>query len=141
MMKYTIHPKMRKPVKGSSVKVNDKRRVFAADEDDDIFGPSMDELEDDVDFNDTLDDVADTVDDIQDAVEEIEEDDIDIEVDNNITNHYIAECDTCHGVFISAVIKSDQVVEKISGVCPLCEKETDQYLKWVIEDAKANEEE
>lgn len=140
-MKYTIYPKKRQPVKGSSVKVSDKRKVFAADEDEEIFGPGMSELEDDADFNDTLDDVADTVSDIQDAVEEIEEDDVDIEVDNNITNHYIAECDTCHGVFISAMIKSDQVVDHISGVCPLCEKETNQYLKWVIEDAKANTEE
>lgn len=142
MMKYTVHPKKKKAIKGSTVKVNDKRRIFAADEEeDDIFGPGMDEINDDEDFNDTLDDVADTVSDIQDVVEEVEQDDIDIEVDNNITNHYIAECDTCHGVFISAMIKSDQVVEKISGVCPLCEKETDQYLKWIIEDAAQSDEE
>lgn len=139
-MKYTIHPKRRRPVKGSTVKVNDKRNIFAADEDD-IFGPGMDEIEDDVDFNDTLDDVADTVGDIQDAVEDIEEDDVDIEVDNNIANHYIAECDACHGVFISAMIKSDQEVRKISGICPLCEKESDQYLKWVVQDVEADTEE
>lgn len=137
-MKYIVHPKKKQPVKGSTVKVNDKRNIFAADEDDDdMFSPDVDDVVDDTDFNDTLDDVADTVSDIQDVVEEVQEDDVDIEVDNNITNHYIAECDNCHGVFISAMIKSDQVVEKISGVCPLCEKESDQYLKWVIEDAKA----
>ena len=141
-MKYTVHPKKKKAVKGSTVKVTDRRRIFAADEEDEeMFGPGMDEINDDDDFNDTLDDVADTVSDIQDVVEEVEEDDVDIEVDNNISNHYIAECDTCHGVFISAMIKSDQVVEKISGVCPLCEKETDQWLKWLIVDAKASQEE
>ena len=136
-MRYTIHPKKKKPVKGSTVKVNDKRNIFAADEDEDMFSPDMDDIADDEDFNDTLDDVADTVSDIQDIVEEVEEDDVNIDVDNNIANHYIAECDTCHGVFISAMIKSDQEVEKISGVCPLCEKQTDQYLKWLIQDVKA----
>lgn len=139
-MKYTVHPKMR-PVKGSTNRVNTKRNVFAADEDEDMFNPgASDGLLDDGDFNDTLDDVADTVSDIQDVVEEIDEDDVDIEVDNNITNHYIAECDTCHGVFVSAMIRSDQIVEKISGVCPLCEKQSDQYLKWVIQDAKVDTE-
>lgn len=134
MMRYTIHPKKSRPVKGSTVKVNDKRRIFAADEDEDMFGPGMDDIVDDEDFNDTLDDVADTVSDIQDVVEEVDQDDINIDVDNNISNHYIAECDACHGVFISAMIKSDQEVEKISGVCPLCEKQSDQYLKWLIQD-------
>lgn len=141
-MKYIVHPNNKQVIKGSTVKVNDKRKIFAADEeDDDLFGPGMDDIVDDDDFNDTLDDVADTVDDIQDAVEEVEEDEVDIEIDNNISNHYIAECETCHGVFISAMLKSDQIVEKISGVCPLCEKESSQYLRWVIVDAKADTEE
>lgn len=88
-------------------------------------------------FIDTVDDLSDSVDDIQDTLDEldgteIEEDDVDIDVDNNIANHYIAECDTCHGVFISALVESDQEVEKVSGVCPLCDKETDQYLKFII---------
>ena len=136
-MKYIVHPKKKQDVKGSTLRDN-KQRVFAAEEDDDdMFGGPVDEIDNPDDFNDTLDDVADTVSDIQDVVEDFEEDDIDIEVDNNITNHYIAECDTCHGVFISAMIKSDQEVEKISGVCPLCEKQTDQYLKWLIQDVKA----
>ena len=87
-------------------------------------------------FVDTLEDVQDTVEDIQDDVDDIEKDDIDIETDNNITDHYIAECDNCHGVFISSVILSDQELEKVSGVCPLCDKESDQYLKWIIKDVK-----
>ena len=86
---------------------------------------------------DTVDDLSDSVDDIQDTLDEIdgteiEEDDIDIDLDNNIANHYIAECDTCHGIFISALVESDQEVEKVSGICPLCDKETDQYLKFII---------
>lgn len=55
-----------------------------------------------------------------------------IETDNNIAGHYIVECDRCHGVFISALVESDQVVDHISGICPLCEKESDQYIKWVV---------
>lgn len=94
------------------------------------------------DFNDTLDDVADTVEDIQDTVDdEVDQDDPTIDTDNNIANHYIAECDTCHGLFISAVIESDQEVEKISGVCPICGKETDQLLRWVIHEVDADTEE
>ena len=88
----------------------------------------------DSEFKDTFDDLADTVDDMQDQIEEVDEDDIDIELDNNISDHFIAECDRCQGVFISALRQSDQEVEKISGVCPLCQKRTDQYLKWIIKD-------
>ena len=104
--------KNRKPINSSS-------RIVGADEDG-------------YDFTETIDDLSDSVDDIQDTIDDIEEDDIDIEVDNNIANHYIAECDSCHGVFISALVESDQEVESISGVCPLCDKETTQYLKWLI---------
>jgi hypothetical protein len=89
----------------------------------------------DDEFMDTVDMISDNVEDIQDAVEDMDEDDIDIETDNNISNHYIAECERCHGIFISAMIESDQAVQKISGVCPLCDHETDQYLKWIIRDA------
>ena len=90
---------------------------------------------------DTIDDISDSVEDIQDAVSEIDEDDVDIETDNNISNHYIAECERCHQVFISAMIESDEIVNKITGVCPLCDHETDQYLKWVIKDAQFEDEE
>ena len=64
------------------------------------------------------------------------EDSPSIETDNNIAGHYIAECNRCHGVFISALMESDQHVEFLSGVCPLCEKESDQYIKWVIKPVK-----
>lgn len=63
--------------------------------------------------------------------EDVEEG-VTIDTDNNIAEHYIAECNRCQGIFISAVLQSDQAVEFISGICPLCEKESDQYLKWVI---------
>lgn len=102
--------------------------VFAADS-----NPYLDEeMIDDKDLQDNLEDIQDNIEDIQDQVDGIEEDDPNIETDNNIANHYIAECDRCHGLFISAMIESDQEVEKISGICPLCEKESDQYLKWVV---------
>lgn len=112
------------------------QRIVAADEDE--FNAEMDMpeddylLEDDDAITDQLDDIADTVDDMQDTIDEIEEDDVDIELDNNIDGHYIAECDKCHGVFISAISESEQYIEKITGVCPLCDEETDQYLKWVV---------
>lgn len=86
-------------------------------------------------ISDAVDDVADTVEDIQDTIEDVREDDIDIEKNNNITNHYIAECERCQGIFISAVLFADQVIDHVSGICPLCNQETDQYLKWVIKDA------
>lgn len=109
-----------------------KSRVVAAEDD-------FEEIVvDDDDFSDTIDDVSDTVDDIKDSIDEIKEDDVNIEVENNIENHYIAECDTCNGVFISATVESDQEVEKVTGICPLCGKESEQYLKWVIRDAKAD---
>ena len=91
-----------------------------------------DEFVEETEIYDTIDDVADTVDDMQEVVDDIEEDAPDIEVDNNIADHYVAECDSCQGIFISALIESDQEVTKISGVCPLCGKETDQYLKWIV---------
>ena len=107
---------------GKTIKAS---RIVAADED---FQTS------DYDIGETIDDLADDVEDIQDTIDEVQEDDIDIELDNNIANHYVAECDNCHGIFISALVESDQDVEKISGTCPLCDKETDQYLKWVIKE-------
>lgn len=106
-------------------------RIVAADED--FESDEFDIVEQPEDgFNDTLDSMADTIEDIQDQVDDIEEDDIDIELENNINNHYIAECDRCHGIFISAVVESDQEVDHITGVCPLCEQESDQFLNWVV---------
>lgn len=109
-----------------------KHRIVAAIED-----LSDEEIrESDDSLSDTLDTLADNVEDMQDQIEDVREDDVDIELDNNIEGHYIAECESCQGVFISAMIESDQDVEKISGTCPLCEKKTDQYLKWVIHAVK-----
>lgn len=120
--------------------------ITAADEDEEVVDEELDNFDDfddldnpEEDFSDTLDDVADDVEDIQDAVDEVQEDDVNIDIDNNITGHYIAECDGCKGIFISATVESDQEVSKVTGVCPLCDKETDQYLKWVIKDAGQRE--
>jgi hypothetical protein len=110
-------------------------KIVAAEEDEmnvvSNFG-DVDDLDDS--FSEQLDDVADTVEDIQDTVsdDDHQEDSIDIEVENNIAGHYIAECDKCKNVFISATVLSDQVVESVTGICPICKEESDQYLKWVI---------
>lgn len=101
----------------------EKQKVMAAEDFEEIT---------DTELSDDIDDIADQIDDVQDAVDDIDEDDVDIETENNITNHYIAECDSCHGLFISAMIESDQIVDHISGICPVCGKETDQYLNWII---------
>ena len=75
------------------------------------------------------------VDDIQgDMGEEGQQDGTTIDIDNNIVNHLIAECENCHGIFISAMLASDQTIESINGVCPLCSKDTEQSLKWIIKD-------
>ena len=114
------------------------RRITAAEEDE--LSPRIDDnydIEDiDIDndgFSDKLDDVVDTVEDIQNTVdsEDVEED-ISIDLENNIANHYIAECEKCKGVFISATIRSDQNVNSVTGECPLCGEETEQFLKWYI---------
>ena len=88
---------------------------------------------------DAIDDVADNIEDIQDTVDNVKEDDIDIQLNNNIADHYLAECDKCGGVFISAVVESDQDIDHVSGVCPICGNETDQYLKWIIRDASSDD--
>ena len=84
------------------------------------------------DVTDAVDDLADAVNDIQDDLEDIQEDEVAIQTENNIDNHLIAECDSCSGVFISAMVKSDQQVTSISGICPLCGKESTQNFKWYI---------
>lgn len=117
-----------------------KTRIVAADEDflemdDTEFSDEdvpVDAFDDQDDFDDRLDEMADNIEDMQDTLDEVTEDDVDIEIDNNLEGHLIAECDKCHGIFISAMVESDQDVEKITGICPLCEKESDQYFKWVI---------
>lgn len=93
-----------------------------------------DMIADDDSITDTLNDMSEQLDDLQDDISDpSNEDDINIDINNNIDNHYIAECEKCHGIFISSLIASDQRVESIHGVCPLCDKESDQYLKWIVE--------
>jgi len=114
------------------------RYVKAAEEDEEF--NDMD-FEDADGVMDALDNVADDVEDIQDSIDDMEDDSVDIALNNNIANHYIAECDKCQGVFISAVIESDQDIDHVSGICPMCGKETDQYLKWVIREIDSPEDE
>ena len=133
MSNITITKKSKRDVFASE-NLRSSKRIVAADEDMEEF--DFDDTDDADGLMDAVDDVADQVDNLQDTVEEEAEDSVTIEVNNNITDHYIAECEKCHGVFISAVIKSDQKIDHVSGVCPLCNKDSDQYLKWVIEENK-----
>lgn len=107
-----------------------RRRVFAAEnvfEDEGGFdggfadGPELNGEE-------NTDEVAD------DLGEDGQQDGTAIEVDNNIANHLIAECQNCHGIFISAMLASDQTIESINGVCPICNKNTEQFLKWIVKE-------
>lgn len=106
--------------------------ITAADEDNDDMFTFDDDTPDD--SSESFDEMSDDSDGIMLEDEEFEdpEDEPDIETDNNIAGHYIVECSRCHGVFISALMESDQQVEYLTGVCPLCEKESDQYIKWVV---------
>ena len=117
-----------------------KRRIVAADEDEEFNNDRLGDFDDpgygpegeDDDIEDAIDDIADNVEDLQDSVDEIKEDDVEISINNNIADHFIAECDKCNGIFISAVVDSDQEIDHVTGTCPLCGNETEQYLKWVI---------
>lgn len=113
------------------------RRITAAEDDFEEFEnfgeePKEELLDEPSTLGDAVDNLGDQVEEMQDQMEEFEEDDPNIELDNNIEGHYIAECDKCQGVFISAVMESDQQVTKITGTCPICGKESEQYLKWTI---------
>ena len=131
------------------IKKTHKRIVAAsyikADEDDNINDDSFDdESFNDEPFDDDFDednnnnlsgdvqDLADNVEDLQDQLEGIEDDEPNIEIENNIDGKYIAECDRCGEIFISAISQSDASMESIHGICPICDHESDQYLKWVI---------
>lgn len=133
-------------LKSQGVRASTKSIIYAADDDDTEGFADADEDEnfddfgDDDSIEDNIDELSDQVEDLQDSIDEVTEDESSIDVDNNIENHYIAECESCHGIFISAVVESDQKVQKISGICPLCEKETDQYLNWIIRKANKDEE-
>lgn len=121
--------------------IADLQRITAADDfDSDDFEEIQSEpmednmLSDDSSISDTLDDMSDQLDDLQEDMSDPSvEDDINIDINNNIDNHYIAECEKCHGIFISSMTASDQRIESIHGTCPLCDKESDQYLKWIVE--------
>lgn len=106
-----------------------KRPILAADDfdDEDIFN-TEDESDNEEFVEEDIDEEAEP----EEA--NIQEDDPDIDVDNNIQNHLIAECDNCKGIFISAMIASEQDIESINGICPLCNKDTTQTLKWIIKD-------
>lgn len=108
-----------------------KRAIMAADDfgDEDLFG---DEPEVTGDESDTAEE--EILDDEEVDEADIQEDDPEIDVDNNIVDHLIAECDNCKGIFISAMIASEQDVQSINGVCPLCNKDTTQTLKWIIKE-------
>lgn len=109
------------------------RYVKAADEDENFDDfDDYDMNSDDDTLTDAIDDVADSVEDIQDSVDDMKEDESEIAINNNIADHYIAECQRCNGIFISAVVDSDQQIDHVTGTCPLCGRETEQNLKWVI---------
>lgn len=93
------------------------------------------------DLSDSIDDLTDSVEDMQDMVEDVAEDEPSIDIENNIEDHYIAECESCGGIFISAILESEQEIDHVTGVCPLCDKETNQYLRWVIKPADFKDEE
>lgn len=124
-------------IKASDVANRRTKYIRAAEDDFDDF----DDVDDGDTLLDALDDVADNVEDLQDAVDDMAEDKVEIAVNNNIADHFIAECDACNGIFISAVVDSDQQIDHVSGICPLCGKETDQLLKWIIRDANEDESE
>lgn len=104
-----------------------KRRIVAADED---------FMNDPYDFSEAVDDLAENVEEVQDTIDDMDEDDPSIEVNNNIEDHLIAECERCHGIFISATLQSDMEIDHVTGTCPLCGRESNQYLKWVVKPAE-----
>ena len=81
----------------------------------------IDELEDvglleDFDgISDDLEELSDSVDDLQDSIDDVNPDPINIEMYNNIADHYIAECDLCQGVFITSLMESDA-----------------HFIKWIV---------
>ena len=119
----------------ASTFVYKNKYIAAADDDEFDFTIDDEEPSDDVDgLSDDIEEIQDDIDDLQEEEdsEDIFEDAPNIETENNIDNHYIAECDRCKGIFISAVLESDQEIGSINGVCPLCGKESEQQLKWVV---------
>ena len=139
----SVHDKLNRKINSSEgfsmlKKIYSTHKITAADEDD-TFSNMVGVGEEDAEIGNQLDDMADNIEDIQDTVEDVREDSVDIEVDNNIANHYIAECEKCHNIFISAVVASDQDLNSVHGICPVCEEESDQDLKWVIREVDSDE--
>ncbi len=112
--------------------VSQSQPIMAADEDDAFAFDEFEEEETEI----SSDEESEGAEVEEEETFEDPEDSPNIQTDNNIAGHYIVECDRCQGIFISALTESDQVVDYISGVCPLCEKESDQYIKWVIHDVE-----
>ena len=108
-----------------------RKKIYSAAEDTAFHSMTPLDLEDDVDDK-SDDDFKDN----EESDEHFRSDDPTIEIDNNIAGHYIAECERCHGVFISSIIGSDQEIESVSGICPLCDHESTQWLNWIIVNAK-----
>lgn len=130
-----IKKKNRTNVNSSGKVINaSKKYIRAAEYDNPDDFDDFDDVDDSDGIINALDDVADNVEDLQDAIDDIKEDEVEIKINNNIGDHFIAECDRCNGIFISAVVDSDQVIDHVSGTCPLCGKDTEQYLKWIIKD-------
>lgn len=136
-----IVKKREKKIVASSkdIKAANRRYVKAAGEEEDFMDDYDAEEADGI--MDAMDDIADNVEDLQDSIDDVEEDDVEIAANNNIADHFIAECDRCHGIFISAVVESDQVIDHVAGTCPLCGKDSEQYLKWVIKSVEETPEE
>lgn len=110
-------------------------KIYAAEGDDEFDDADMVDL-DDEDFDEEESEARkdfENDEDFEDELEdEVELDETNLPTDNNIENHYIVECDNCHGIFISALVESDQLVRNIRGICPLCDKESDQYINWIV---------
>lgn len=113
--------------------------ILAAEGDEEIPGAGFLSEDPNDALDDSVDQIADQVEDVQGVLDEIQEDDVDIEKTNNIADHYIVECDVCHGIFISALMESNEPIRTIHGICPLCRKESDQYIKWIVRDAKSDQ--
>lgn len=111
------------------------RKIYAAEGDDEFDDEDMIDL-DDEDFDEEDSEAGEDFEDDEDFEDELEDevelDETNLPTDNNIENHYIVECDNCHGIFISALVESDQLVRNIRGICPLCDKESDQYINWIV---------
>lgn len=102
----------------------------------------FDYLEDASNVSDAVDKASDAVEDMEEAVSNLSDtpEDTILNIENNIENHYIAECKRCHEVFISAVVESESDVDAVNGECPCCHEETEQELKWIVRNKSFSQE-